>query len=121
VTEEDLLAFVAASINSVWTLELLMLLKRDPQRSWQSEALIREMRSSAAVIAEALAALQHAGLVVDDGGGSYRYGTASEHLDRLVAELEKEYAAKPMTVIKAIVAAPADKLRIFSDAFKFKD
>jgi hypothetical protein len=24
-------------------------------------------------------------------------------------------------VIKAIVAAPSDKLRIFSDAFKFKD
>jgi hypothetical protein len=120
VTEEDILAFVGTSISSVWALELLMLLKRDPQKSWESEALIREMRSSAAVIAEALAVLQNAGLVVRDGQGA-RYAAASERLDQLVSGLETVYAAKPMTVIKAIIAAPADKLRIFSDAFRFKD
>ena len=39
---------------------------------------------------------------------------------RWQSELEKTYATKPMTVIKAIVNAPTDKLRAFSDAFKFK-
>jgi hypothetical protein len=121
VSEEDLLTFVAESISSVWALELLLLLRRDAQRSWQSHELIGEMRSSAAVIAAALAALHNAGLVVKDGTDGYRYQAASERLDHLVSELEREYAAKPMTVIKAIVAAPSDKLRIFSDAFKFKD
>jgi hypothetical protein len=121
VAEEDLFAFIATSIGSVWALELLLLLKRDPQRSWTTEALIREMRSSAVVIADALKMLRAAGLVVSDTAGAYRYQAASERLDHFVSELEKAYAAMPMTVIKAIVSAPTDKLRTFSDAFKFKD
>ena len=121
MTEDDLLAFIASSIGSVWSLELLLLLKRAPQRSWAQEELIRELRGSSVVIAEALTILQNAGLVAQDSCGGFRYQTASERLDQLVSELEQAYAARPMTVIKAIVAAPSDKLRIFSDAFKFKD
>jgi hypothetical protein len=83
--------------------------------------MIRELRSSPVVIAEALASLTGAGLVVEEQGTRYRYGAASATLDQLVSELEQVYAAKPTTVIKAIVASPTEKLRAFSDAFKFKD
>jgi hypothetical protein len=121
VTEENLTTFITATIGSVWALELVLLLKREPQRSWRTDELIREMRGSQVVIAEALKMLQGAGLVVQDGAGAHRYQAASEHLDQMVSELEKAYAAKPMTVIKAIIAAPSDKLRTFSDAFKLKD
>ena len=121
MTEEDLLAFVTASIGSVWTLELLLLLKREPGKSWETEELIRETRSSPVVTGEALAGLRTAGLVIQDVPGRHRYQAANEHLDRLVAELEKAYRTRPMTVIKAIVAPPSDKLRMFSDAFKLKD
>jgi hypothetical protein len=121
VTDEDLLAFVTASVDSVWTLELLLLLKRQPERAWETEELIREMRSSPVVIADALKMLQGTGLVMQNAAGAFRYQAASERLDRLATELEQAYSTKPMTVIKAIVAAPPDKLRIFSDAFKFKD
>jgi hypothetical protein len=121
VSEDDLLSFVTASIRSVWALELLLLLKQHPTRSWDSDALIRELRSSPVVISDALGSLLGAGLVVEDLGQRYRYAAASPSLDQLVSELEHVYAAKPTTVIKAIVASPADKLRAFSDAFKIKD
>jgi hypothetical protein len=121
VSEDDLLAFVTVSIRSVWALELLLLLKRDPSILWDAQGLILELRSSPVVIAEALASLVGVGLVVEDSGTRYRYGAASPALDRLVCELEQVYAAKPATVIKAIVASPNDKLRAFSDAFKFKE
>ena len=121
MTDEDLLAFVTASIGSVWTLELLLLLKREPAKAWATEELIRETRSSPVATGEALAGLRMAGLVIDDGPSHHRYQAASEHLDQLVVELEKAYRTRPMTVIKAIVAPPSDKLRIFSDAFKLKD
>jgi hypothetical protein len=121
VPEDDLLAFIATSISSVWALELLLLLKRDPGRSWDADSLIRELRSSPVVIDEALTRLQGAGLVMQDGTKRYRYQAAAPRLDQLVSELERAYAAMPMTVIKAIVAAPTDKLRAFSDAFKLKD
>jgi hypothetical protein len=121
VPHDDLLAFIATSISSVWALELLLLLKRDPTKAWDAENLIRELRSSPVVIEEALKRLQSAGLVMQDGGPTYRYQAASAHFDELVSELEKAYATRPMTVINAIVAAPSGKLRAFSDAFKLKD
>jgi hypothetical protein len=121
VSEDDLLSFVTASIRSVWALELLLLLKGNPQQSWTSDRLILELRSSPVVIADALASLTGAGLVIEDVGQTYRYGAASTALDRLVSELEHLYAARPTTVVKAIVASPTDKLRAFSDAFKLKD
>ena len=120
MAEDDLLSFVTVSIRSVWALELLLLLKREPAKVWAVESLIRELRSSPVVIADALASMVGAGLVMDEGGIGYRYGAASATLDQLVCELERVYAAKPTTVIKAI-ASPTDKLRAFSDAFRLKD
>jgi hypothetical protein len=121
VTDDDLLAFIGTSITSVWALELLLLLKREPDRAWDAETLIRELRSSPVVIDDALKSLQGAGLVMQDGAMTYRYQAASARVDALACEIEKAYAARPMTVIKAVVAAPSDKLRAFSDAFKFKE
>jgi hypothetical protein len=121
LTSDDLFAFIASSISSVWALELLLLLKFKPDKVWQPEDLIRELRSSPVVIDDALKRLQGAGLVIQDGHAKYRYQAASSHLDDLASALEELYAAKPMTVIKAIVEAPTDKLRAFSNAFKLKD
>jgi DNA-binding GntR family transcriptional regulator len=120
VTEDDLFSFIAHSIGSVWTLELLILLKRQPGRSWDEESLIRELRSSSVVVREALQRLQSAGLVIRDPNGRSRYQAASPQLDRLAFEISQLYAAKPMTVIKAMIDARTDKLRAFSDAFKLK-
>ncbi len=119
--EDDLFAFIATTVSSVWALELLLLLKRDPEKSWDPDSLIRELRSSRVVIDEALKRLQGAGLVMQDGAMRYRYQTASARLHELVSELEQTYATRPMTVIRTIVSAPSDKLRAFSDAFKLKD
>lgn len=121
MTEDDALTFATASIRSVWALEMLLVLKRDPARQWDVDALIRELRSSLAVVNEGLANLRAAGLLAEDGPATFRYGAASAELDQLATALEKIYALKPMTVIRAIVSGPNDKLRKFSDAFKFKD
>jgi hypothetical protein len=57
---------------------------------------------------------------VTEDGGSFRYAPASAELDRIVGELEKVYAERPTTVVKAIMAAPSEKLQIFADAFRIK-
>jgi hypothetical protein len=121
VTDHDVLAFVAASIRSVWTLELLLFLKRNREQSWDAGRLIRELRSSSAVISEALVSLEACGLVIQEDRVNYRYGAASPKLDQIVAELDQLYAAKPLTVINAIVNSQNQQLRIFSNAFKLKD
>lgn len=121
MTEDDVLAFIARSIGSVWALELLLLLKRDADRGWNAESLIRELRSSPIVIDEALKQLQNAGLVKQVDARTFRYHAASPLLDEIASEIANVYAIKPMAVIRAVVDARTDKLRAFSDAFKLKD
>jgi hypothetical protein len=104
VPEDDLFAFVATAIGSIWALELLLLLRRNTGRSWDAESLVRELRSSPTIIEEALQRLRRAGLAAQDGAGRCRYHAASPQLDHLASELEQVYAAKPTTVINAIVA-----------------
>ena len=51
--DDDLLRFVASSFPSVWTLELLLILKRD-RRRWSREELVATMRASELVVSNAL-------------------------------------------------------------------
>lgn len=120
MTDEEVLAFVQASIPSVWALELLLLIRRDPGRDWRADALVRELRSTETIVDDALTALRSIGIVVGQGG-LYRYQPASHALDVLVSETAKIYAIKPIPVIRAIVTAPNDKLRTFANSFKLKD
>jgi hypothetical protein len=102
----------------VWALELLLVLKKEPARTWTYEHLIRELRGSQSVVQAALRNLTGMALVVEDPGKIYRYKAASEHIEGLVQELENLYASKPSTVIRAIMMLPEKKLNILSDAFK---
>jgi hypothetical protein len=119
VLSEDVLRFIRTTIRSVWALELLLLLRRDPARAWNVEALIRELRGSAGIVAGAMTELEAAGLVAaaDD---AFRYRPASPELDALVAATAAAYAEYPVAVTHAIFTAPSDKIRLFADAFRIK-
>ena len=71
-------------------------------------------------VADAILILQKAGFVAHDNG-HYRYWPTTPNLEDFAAEIQKLYAVKPTSVIKAILSAPHDKLRTFSDAFKLKE
>jgi hypothetical protein len=121
ISDETVLDFVAAVFKSVWALELLLALKRDPTRAWRAADIIRELRSSQTVATEALHNLVAAGLVTADDNGNYRYRAGSPVIDEIVAALEKLYAVKPTAVIERIVSSPNTKLQILSDAFRIKE
>ncbi len=119
--EDTILEFAASSFNSVWSLELLLVLKRDTDRTWEADELIRELRSSQVVVASALANLVSAGLAVEQEAGKYRYQTSPGRMDDLVNELKSIYDTKPTAVVRAIVAPSNRKLKLLSDAFRFKE
>jgi hypothetical protein len=121
MTEDEVLAFVSATAGSLWAFELLLLMRRQAERAWATGELVRELRASTLVVREALATLAARGLVAPDATGFLRYRPVSQHLDAFVEAAEALYAAKPLTVINAIAAAPNEKLRIFADAFRFKE
>lgn len=117
--EAEILNFVRSSIGSVWALELLLLVGGRPERAWQTDELVRELRSSPAAVAGAALLLERAGLVARDGACGCRYRPATAELDHVGELVRKVYAAKPATVIGAIFEMPDAKLRSFAEAFKF--
>lgn len=116
--ERALIEFIQDSFGSVWSLEILLALHRDPARAWTADELIHELRSSQVVVGQGLDRLLAAGLILVEEDGGVRYGPASPDQDSLVAQLAELYRAKPGAVRRLIVQSPIEKLRTFSDAFR---
>jgi hypothetical protein len=117
--EEIVLSFVRSAIKSAWSLELLLLLYREPRQSWTGEALVRELRGSEHLVNESIETLAAAGLI-EHGEAGARYRPQSSELEALATALIELYRQKPATVLRTIFASPSDKIRSFSDAFLFQ-
>jgi hypothetical protein len=120
MTEQEVISFLATTFRSVWVLEVMLLLRRERVNAWGVGAIVRETRSSQMAVADSLEILKAAGFLVQENN-RYRFWPTTPHLEAMAADIEALYAAKPVTVIKAILTAPDEKLRTFSDAFKLKD
>lgn len=116
--ERDILSFITSSFRSVWALELLLVLKREP-RTWTRSELVTTMRSSELVVTKALDSLVAAGLASVEGEGA-RYMPVSDNVAECVERTEKLYAARPNAVRRAIVSASAGDLTAFADAFRLR-
>jgi hypothetical protein len=117
-SDEDILRFVAASFPSVWALELLLALKRDP-RAWPREELVTTLRASDLVVSKALDGLVAAGIVSLEKGGA-RYLPVNSDVAADVERAEELYRSRPNKVRRAIVAASASSAIAFADAFKLR-
>jgi hypothetical protein len=117
VPDLDLVTFIRRSIPSVWALDVLLLVRRAPARSWSTQELVGELRASDAVVMGALAGLQREGLVAQGEDGRFRFAPAAELLEDLTVALAQAYAERPVAVINAIVATDA-KLQTLADAFR---
>jgi hypothetical protein len=120
VTEEELLAVVSNTFRTVWPLELLLLLRREPRQAWLVEALVRDLRASVTAVNESLVVLRRLGVVGVDQQGAYLFAPASADLDQLVRELSDLYTRKPRAIMRAIIAAPNDRVQTFAEAFRLR-
>jgi hypothetical protein len=118
-SQDDLARFIAASFRSVWSLELLLLLKREGGLHTREE-LIRALRGSELVVAQALEGLVGAGLAVVDENGSASYLPISAEVGQLVDQAEDLYSRRPDAVRRTIVAAATPGLTAFADAFRLR-
>ncbi|HEX4739999.1 MAG TPA: hypothetical protein VH353_01560 [Caulobacteraceae bacterium] len=115
----DFLSFVRQHIRSVWTVELLLLLRSDRTRAWESPELVRELRASRMLVNDNLRRLEAAGLVIrEDHHHRWRYRPAAPALDELCGLLEKAYRERPVALLD-LIARPTDPIQSLADAFKF--
>jgi len=117
--DAELDAFVREHVRSVWALELLLTLRRDPARRWTADELVSELRASAGLVAENLLGLQRAGVVAPDEAGRHRYAPANPAVEALCGELAEAYRQRPVAVI-SMISRPRDPLQSLADAFKFR-
>ncbi|MDQ2103308.1 hypothetical protein [Azospirillum isscasi] len=115
---DDALIFLQHSIKTVWTLEILLILRRDPDRGWSPEDLIRESRSSTLILQEVLGNLGRAGLIAVDANSRFRYRSATPALERLVSEIAAAQSRRPAAVTKALLSVSSDKIQNFAEAFR---
>ena len=107
-------------LRSVWSLEVLLLLWREPARAWAVPDVVAELRANTRIVVQSLAELEAGGLVQSEGSGLYRYGPATPELARLAADLFTLYEQEPRSVVMAILKAPKDTIQMFADAFRFR-
>jgi hypothetical protein len=115
---DDLFRFIGSSFRSVWALELLLLLKREP-RPWSRVELISTLRASELVVNKVLDELVAAGLVSIEGEGA-RYMPVGSSLAEHVNAVERLYAARPDAVRRAIVSTASSGATAFADAFRLR-
>lgn len=116
----ETLDFIRSSFRSVWSLELLLLLKSDRERLWPHEELVARLRGSESVVRQGVDTLSSGGLILVEDDGAARYAPASRDLERLVENAETLYSRKPDLVRRLIVLSGSDPLAAFADAFRLK-
>ena len=120
MTEARILEFVGKAFNSIWPLELLLVLCQENRDGWRVKALVRELRANTEVVTQGLEALTTAGFVAVDSDQGYRLEPASPDMDDMARALADLYKRKPRAVMRAIFSAPKDRIQTFADAFRMR-
>ena len=110
----DVRHFIAAHLDSVSALETLLLLHREPDRSWTADDVARALVSRPQAAAGFLRQLRDHGLV-SEHEGRFRYAP-----HRAVDALAETYASRRHTVIGLIFDRPDPAASALADAFRFR-
>lgn len=117
---EDIERLIVQHIASVEQLEVLLLARRSPGRSWSPHDMARELYSHPSAIAGRFEALLAVGLLRETAPGYFQYAPRSRDLDVTVARLDDMYRERRVAVISAIASRSVENLRAFSDAFRIR-
>jgi hypothetical protein len=115
-------SLIAAHIDSVRRLELLLLLRERRDEQWTAAGVAATLRVAPAYVLRELGALRAGGLVtaVEGDTVSYRYAAPPAD-DRCVAELADAYRRRKSTVVQAILSAMGSDVQALSDAFRLRE
>lgn len=104
----EVLAFIDSAIESVDQLEILLLLRRHPSRTWTAQSVSDEMRGAPLAARMRLKQLEIAGLVETTAGDppTYRYRPADGQVDLLVGRLDEAFRAYRPRVIERVFKKP---------------
>jgi hypothetical protein len=112
---------IVRSIDSLESLELLMLLRRSPETYWSADAAAQRLGIKPDIARKKLLALRDNGLLAEGAGtGAFRYAP-DETTKQTVDDLAAAYADQRIHVTNTIFSANLERLKAFTNAFKLKN
>jgi hypothetical protein len=118
---ERLKAFLEQRLSSFDQIEVVMLLRADPSRSWTAPEVAAALGTAPESAAMRLFLLASGGLIAFEPSAipRYRYASVEADTNSMLQELSEVFATNRAGVMAA-VESPRDPIRSFSDAFKLK-
>lgn len=117
---DDVHRFLYQYIDSVEQLEVLLLVRRSPGRTWSAADVARELYSHPTSIAQRFERLLGRGLLRESAPGFFQYAPRSAELDQAVGRVAEMYRERRVAVISLIASKPIENVRAFSDAFRIR-
>jgi hypothetical protein len=113
----ELRDFIARSIDSVGQLEALLLLRDNPEKTWDIAQLAKRLYVNEAEAAAISAHLVEQGFAAEQDG-AYRYDREGKQT-AIIDRLAEAYARQLIPITNLIHTKPR-RIRAFADAFKIK-
>jgi len=114
----DVRDFILRHIDSVAQIEALLLLRGNPQDTWNLQNIAKRLYTSEQELADVLTRLCEDGLL-SCSGDTYHYDGAISELRDVVDRLATVYSHQLIAVTNMIHAKPR-RIREFADAFKIR-
>lgn len=117
---ENLERFIRERLPSTEQVEIVLLLRAEPERAWSAPEVSQRLGTPPESTAMRLFLLASNGVVTFDGTGGvpkYRHNPADQ---ALIDELAEVFEARPGAIYDVVGAPTRDPIRSFSDAFKLK-
>jgi hypothetical protein len=114
--------FIAAELQSLEQLEILLLLSGNPHRWWTAKSVYEVIKSSISSVQDRLTELVNRSVLKTetDSEVRYQFSPASDDLWRVVTELREAYKERPVKVVQALYNKPPDAVNEFAKAFKIR-
>lgn len=126
---DDVRRFIQDNIHSVEQLEVLLLLRNEPQKDWSAVEVSQRLFTVPTSAATRLEDLRSLGLIALSGNASqeagsgqphYRYQSHSSQTEQVIMQLDNLYRERKDTIIQLIFSRPPDRLNTFSNAFRIR-
>ena len=114
--------FLRTHIQSLEQLEILAVIRPEPERDWTAKLIYDAILSNENSIEGRLKQFMANGLLEETGNTPlrYRYAPASGELDRAVQQTLQAYKQRRVLVTETIFRPEEDPAKSFADAFRFK-
>jgi hypothetical protein len=111
--------FIAAEIDSVGQLEVLMLLRGAPDKEWTPKEVARALVTQESSATAWLERMERRSLLTVSGGG-YRYAPPTDAVAKAIDGLAESYAHYRVAVIGLIFSKPSEGVTLLSEAFRIR-